>query len=153
MTASAPAEAGRPFAALLSRDASRREPPWLTRLRSRARERFEAAGLPRPDDEDWRQTNVRPLAAMPFRTAAGSDAAVDLAAVPWAASAQRRIARHPAAGRQGDLHQLTGREHTLDVLIADEHLSAACAAAGEAAHAGALDPQFRHGLFLQPPPK
>ena len=39
------------------------------------------------------------------------------------------------------------------VLVADEHFRAACAAPDIAAHAGALDPQFRHALFLQLPAK
>src|ERR1700682_453404 len=66
------------------------------------------------------------------------------------APAQRRVAAHPAAGGQRDLHQLAGGEDPSDVFGADEALRAARAAPGVAAHAGPLNPQFRHGLFLQP---
>ena len=62
---------------------------------------------------------------------------------------QRRVAGHAAAGRERDLHQLARGENALDVLVADEHLGATRAAPGVAAHAGALNPQFRHVLFLQ----
>ncbi len=41
-----------------------------------------------------------------------------------------------------------GREHAVDVLGADEHLRAARAVPGIAAHPGAFHPQFRHGFFL-----
>src|SRR4029079_4444971 len=58
---------------------------------------------------------------------------------------QRRVAGHAAAGRERDLHQLAGGKHPLDVLVADKHLRAPRAAAGVAAHTGALDPEFRHG--------
>jgi len=61
---------------------------------------------------------------------------------------QRRVAGHPAAGGERDLHQLARREHPIDVVGADEHLRAPRAMAGVTAHSGALDPQFRHGSFL-----
>ena len=72
MSAAAPAPAARPFAAALDASSSRREPPWLTKLRAAARARFDEMGLPRPGDEDWRQTNVRPLGAIPFTVAASA---------------------------------------------------------------------------------
>lgn len=116
---SAPAEArpSRPFEALLGGE-RHAGPPWLTRLRSRARGRFEAMGLPRPDDEDWRQTSMRPLEALAFEraqraTASPSEEADPLAevsglratirnghadpgaAAPFAASLAAVLAREP----------------------------------------------------------
>ncbi len=41
-------------------------PAWLARRRQEAFARFEADGFPRPGDEEWRQTNVAPIAATPF---------------------------------------------------------------------------------------
>jgi Fe-S cluster assembly protein SufD len=42
------------------------EPAWLLQRRQEARARFEADGFPRPGDEEWRQTNVAPIAATTF---------------------------------------------------------------------------------------
>lgn len=42
-------------------------PAWLDRLRRDALERFERTGYPTLADEDWRFTQVAPLAALPFR--------------------------------------------------------------------------------------
>src|ERR1700676_5445541 len=56
------------------------------------------------------------------------------------------VAAHPAAGGQRDLHQLAGREHALDILRPDQHLSAARAATRVPPHTGALHPQFRHPI-------
>ena len=42
---------------------------WLSRLRAGAKARFELLGIPKPTDEDWRQTDVRrvaPFAATPL---------------------------------------------------------------------------------------
>jgi Fe-S cluster assembly protein SufD len=36
---------------------------WAARLRGDARQRFDALGIPKPTEEDWRQTNVLPLAS------------------------------------------------------------------------------------------
>ncbi|HEX5043282.1 MAG TPA: Fe-S cluster assembly protein SufD [Candidatus Polarisedimenticolaceae bacterium] len=41
-------------------------PSWLARRRQEAFARFEADGFPRPGDEEWRQTNVAPIAGTPF---------------------------------------------------------------------------------------
>ncbi len=45
---------------------SGREPAWLSFVRREAFERFLDRGFPTTDDEDWRFTNVAPLAAMEF---------------------------------------------------------------------------------------
>jgi Fe-S cluster assembly protein SufD len=39
---------------------------WLQRLRKAALQRFETIGLPTPQDEDWRLTNLAPIAATRF---------------------------------------------------------------------------------------
>jgi Fe-S cluster assembly protein SufD len=50
-------------------------PRWLEDLRDRAAARFTALGFPTVRDEEWRFTNVAPIAAEEFR-AAGPDAAL-----------------------------------------------------------------------------
>ncbi len=42
---------------------------WLQQLREEAWERFQALGYPAPHDENWRGTNLTPLAATAFQTA------------------------------------------------------------------------------------
>jgi len=44
-------------------------PGWLRLLREEAWERFQALGYPAPHDEDWRGTNLVPLAATTFQAA------------------------------------------------------------------------------------
>ncbi len=46
-----------------------REPVWMQQLREDAWERFSANGFPTPHDEDWRFTNLAPLARTSFRRA------------------------------------------------------------------------------------
>jgi len=41
-------------------------PSWLQRLREAAIARFSALGFPRTNQEEWKYTNVAPLAKMPF---------------------------------------------------------------------------------------
>lgn len=50
-------------------------PEWLTRLRRGALERFERGGFPTTDEEDWKYTNVAPLARGNFRPTTRDDAA------------------------------------------------------------------------------
>ncbi|HEX7314228.1 MAG TPA: Fe-S cluster assembly protein SufD [Pyrinomonadaceae bacterium] len=45
------------------------EPSWVARLRAGAFERFEESGFPTTDEEDWKYTNVAPIARKAFRTA------------------------------------------------------------------------------------
>src|ERR1044072_9949546 len=45
------------------------EPSWVLRLREGAFERFEERGFPTTDEEDWKYTNVAPIARKTFRTA------------------------------------------------------------------------------------
>jgi Fe-S cluster assembly protein SufD len=46
-------------------------PAWLKTLRARAREAFEQAGFPTTRQEEWRFTNVSPIATTPFKLAEG----------------------------------------------------------------------------------
>jgi Fe-S cluster assembly protein SufD len=60
-------------------------PRWLQDLRDRAASRFATLGFPTVRDEDWRFTNVSPLAATEFRQAAPVvDIAAALEASPFA---------------------------------------------------------------------
>jgi len=47
------------------------EPAWLARMRREAAATFAAAGLPHTRLEEWRYTNVTPLARVPFELATG----------------------------------------------------------------------------------
>ena len=53
-----------------------REPVWLRQLREDAWARFFAKGFPTTHDEDWRFTNLAPLARTPFSRAAKGSVAV-----------------------------------------------------------------------------
>jgi Fe-S cluster assembly protein SufD len=55
----------------LERRGALRRPSWLAPLRRSAIARFAEAGFPTTRDEDWRYTNLAPLAAMPLRHAGG----------------------------------------------------------------------------------
>src|ERR671926_1167338 len=46
-------------------------PAWLARLREGAFERFEESGFPTTDEEEWKYTNVAPIARKAFRPASG----------------------------------------------------------------------------------
>jgi Fe-S cluster assembly protein SufD len=51
------------------------EPSWLSRLRESAISRFEQLGFPRTDDEEWKYTNVAPIARGSFEPATEAQAA------------------------------------------------------------------------------
>ncbi len=60
-------------------------PRWLQDLRDRGAARFATLGFPSVRDEEWRFTNVAPLAAIEFRQAAPvTDIAAELDALPYA---------------------------------------------------------------------
>ncbi|HEX8502727.1 MAG TPA: Fe-S cluster assembly protein SufD [Pyrinomonadaceae bacterium] len=69
------------------------EPSWLGRLREGAFGRFEELGVPTTDDEDWKYTNVAPLARKAFRPAGPGAAEVEGAAVEPFFSAEARDSR------------------------------------------------------------
>ena len=63
----------------MSRTASIEAADWLSRLRASAKARFDILGIPKPTDEDWRQTNVGPLT--PIVAALAPTASVTAAAL------------------------------------------------------------------------
>src|SRR5262249_20546549 len=46
---------------------ARRQPPWLGLVRKVALERFSALGFPTLDDEEWKYTNMTPIARSAYR--------------------------------------------------------------------------------------
>lgn len=60
---------------------SREFPAWVEQLRERAFEHFEAVGFPTTADEDYKYTNVAPLAKRDFHPASDDDAKVDEGAI------------------------------------------------------------------------
>ncbi|HEX8352316.1 MAG TPA: SufD family Fe-S cluster assembly protein, partial [Pyrinomonadaceae bacterium] len=66
------------------------ESSWVGRLREGAFGRFEESGFPTTDDEEWKYTNVAPLARKAFRPAADEKVGVERAAVERFVSAEAR---------------------------------------------------------------
>ncbi|HEX8557721.1 MAG TPA: Fe-S cluster assembly protein SufD [Pyrinomonadaceae bacterium] len=67
------------------------EPAWVARLREGAFRSFEARGFPTTDEEDWKYTNVSPVAKGAFRPAAGGAVELEGAAVePFVSEEARR---------------------------------------------------------------
>jgi hypothetical protein len=81
-----------------------RQPSWLFPIRKAAISRFAELGFPTTHDEDWRFTNVAPIANLPFKpvseySRANLDAAAeDLFAgiVRWCSGDQPHGGAHPA---------------------------------------------------------
>jgi Fe-S cluster assembly protein SufD len=69
------------------------EPGWVARLREGAFGRFEALGFPTADAEDWKYTNVAPLARKSFRPAASVPSKLESAAVEPFVSAEASRSR------------------------------------------------------------
>ena len=69
------------------------EPSWVGRLREGAFARFEESGFPTTDDEDWKYTNVAPLARKAFLPAADRKVELESAAVETFVSAEARRSR------------------------------------------------------------
>ena len=69
------------------------EPGWVARLREGAFESFEAEGFPTTDDEDWKYTNVAPLARRAFVPASAAAVNLEGAAVETFVSAEARRSR------------------------------------------------------------
>ncbi|MFL6254970.1 MAG: Fe-S cluster assembly protein SufD [Pyrinomonadaceae bacterium] len=69
------------------------EPSWMERLREGAFGRFEELGIPTTDEEEWKYTNVAPLARKPFRPAAQEKVELESAAVEPFVSAEARRSR------------------------------------------------------------
>jgi Fe-S cluster assembly protein SufD len=51
----------------LQKEHDSRQPDWLTLVRKAALDRFVELGFPTLDDEEWKYTNVAPIAKTPFR--------------------------------------------------------------------------------------
>src|ERR1044071_492404 len=68
------------------------EPSWVERLREGAFERFEETGFPTTDEEEWKYTNVAPVARKSFRTAV-EKVELESAAVERFVSAEARRSR------------------------------------------------------------
>jgi Fe-S cluster assembly protein SufD len=69
-----------------------RESSWVARLRESAFGRFEESGFPTTDDEDWKYTNVAPIARKAFRPTV-EKAGLDGDAVGRLVSAEARQSR------------------------------------------------------------
>src|SRR5215212_11125051 len=67
------------------------EPAWVGRLREGAFGRFEELGFPTTDAEEWKYTNVAPLARKAFRPAAEGE--VEIVGVETFVSAEARRSR------------------------------------------------------------
>jgi Fe-S cluster assembly protein SufD len=71
----------------MNRSASIEAPVWLQHLRTEAQASFDARGIPQPSEEDWRQTNVQPVAPFASTVAAAATAsAAELDALPFASA-------------------------------------------------------------------
>jgi Fe-S cluster assembly protein SufD len=66
-------------------------PRWLQDLHDRAAARFAALGFPTTRDEDWRFTNVTPIASGEFRPTAASAAEADLDGTLYSDVANRLV--------------------------------------------------------------
>ena len=62
-----------PFAAELEAALARADSEGVRELRRQAAERFRALGFPGPKDEEWRQTNVGPVARTRFARPASAE--------------------------------------------------------------------------------
>jgi Fe-S cluster assembly protein SufD len=82
------ADAFREFAA-----AREGEPSWVERLREGAFGRFEELGFPTTDEEEWKYTNVAPVARKAFRPAAPAKVELESAAVETFVSAEASRSR------------------------------------------------------------
>ncbi|HEX8071045.1 MAG TPA: Fe-S cluster assembly protein SufD [Pyrinomonadaceae bacterium] len=148
-------------------------PDWLTRLRADAFARFEQTGFPTTDEEDWKYTNVAPVARAPFTLAGTTDepaadataesAAHALAARAYAEAARSRLVfvngRYrpdlsaldalPAGAFVADLADALAGPHEA---LVREHLARAAQVNEQADGFNALNTAFlAHGAFVHLP--
>jgi len=77
------------YSALFARRSNADLPLWLPPLQRAAQSRFAELGFPSRNDEEWRFTDVRPIAEIPFGPAAdGTDAAAALSEFTFEGIAQ-----------------------------------------------------------------
>jgi Fe-S cluster assembly protein SufD len=69
------------------------EPAWRARAREEAFARFEETGFPTTDEEEWKYTNVAPIARASFRPATGIGATLEAGAVEPFVYAEARRSR------------------------------------------------------------
>lgn len=112
------------LAALDARLATRSgEPEWLARSRREGRDRFAAVGLPAMRDEDWRFTNLEPLAGLEIAPTLGGTKP-DLPA--------EALDGLPLAGLAGDR-----------LVFVDGHFSAALSSVGALPEGACVEPLSR----------
>ena len=96
-TPSKPAQTGEPLAPVAAfdafeKDGARRFPAWVGELRRAGISRFATLGFPTPRMEDWKYTNIAPIALLPFKPAVNPSPA---------ALAAAEVARFAFAGLGG----------------------------------------------------
>jgi Fe-S cluster assembly protein SufD len=127
----------------MSRTASVEATAWLSRLRAGAQARFDVLGIPKPTHEDWRQTNLQPVA--PFAATEALPASVPpaaLDAVPFAAALPCRAVL--VNGRFDE------RLSDLSAVPEGVHVRSLAAALGETP--AALEPHFGRAASFQSAP-
>ena len=117
-------------------------PSWLRELRTRGAERFGALGFPTVRQEEWRFTNVAPIADTPFRLAE---------AAPTNAAQLARVAIPAAAARIVILNghyapELSSAERLPNGVIAGSLARAIAGSAPDLAHLGQLP--WEHAAFV-----
>jgi Fe-S cluster assembly protein SufD len=73
----------------LAARAAEGEPAWVARLREGAFERFEELGFPTTDEEEWKYTNVAPVARAEFKPAEGPTKLEGAAVAPFVSAEAR----------------------------------------------------------------
>src|SRR5262245_18077211 len=95
------------------------DPPWLRRLRKAAIARFGQLGFPGPRDEDWKFTNLAPLAALPFALVPAAPVAVRAGKLPAGVvvcSLAEAVVKHTALVEQHLGHHADGKGLTFTAL-------------------------------------
>ena len=118
-------------------------PSWVRELRGRGADRFAALGFPTVRQEEWRFTNVTPIADTPFRLAE--------AAPTNAAQLAKRVTVPSVAARIVILNghhapELSSAERLPNGVVAGSLARAIDRSAPEAAHLGQLP--WEHGTFM-----
>lgn len=83
-------------------------PAWLWNLRKRAIERFRELGFPTTRDEDWKYTNVGPIAKVPFQRSSGELTRSQLGQMPLADLGRRTRLVFVNGRYAGELSSLGG---------------------------------------------
>ena len=98
---------------------SKRLPAWLGELREAGIASFDALGFPTLKNEDWKYTNLEPIAAQSFARANGEAKGV---------SAREIVARSMIDSRRHDLRRDSGRHGVIDTVSPSRaSLASSCA--------------------------